>query len=118
MFKSVEDFQKFSQEQVEAATQSATAFSAGIQQLFAATTELSKKNIETGRGALQDLMESKSVDRALQVQIDFAKTAFDGVVAGTSNLTGIVSSTAQDVFKPFEGVFAKVKEAASSNLAA
>ena len=110
MFKSVEDFQKFSKDQLEAATQSATALGHGVQQLLTETTELSKKSIETGTDAFQSLMASRSMDRAIQVQMEFARTAYDSMMAGSHKFNGILSATAQEMFKPIEGAFHKIKD--------
>jgi hypothetical protein len=112
MFKSVEAFQQFSTQQMEAAAASATALTNGMQQIFAETTALSKKTVETGTDALQSLISSPSVDRAFQVQIEFAKTALDSMVAGSSRLGSIVSATAQDMVRPLEGAFQRAQAAA------
>lgn len=112
MFKSIEDFQKFSAGQMEAAAYSATVFTQGVQQLFSETTALSRKSVETGTEAFQSLLASRSIDRAVQVQLDFVKSAYDGMVSGSSTIGGIVSSTAQGMVKPLESAFAKMQNAA------
>jgi phasin family protein len=118
MFKSIEDLQKFSKEQFDAAAQSATAFSNGFQQLLAETTEFSKKSFETNTDAVQKLFGSRSVDRAFQVHMDYTKAAYESMIAESSKISGIMSSTAQDVFKPLEGVLAQVQNAVRPNSAA
>jgi hypothetical protein len=112
MFKSVEALQQFSIGQMEAAAASVTALSQGVQQVFAETTELSKTTIETGTDAFQSLLASRSLDRVIQVQMDFAKTAYDSMVAGSSKLGAIVSATAQDMVRPLEGSFERMQNAA------
>ena len=112
MFKSVEDFQKFSAGQMEAAAQSASVLTQGLQQLFAETTGLSKKTVETGTDAFQNLMASRSFDRAVEVQMNFAKSTYDSMVSGSTKIGGIVSTTAQDLFKPLEGAFTKMQDTA------
>jgi hypothetical protein len=112
MFKSVEEFQKFSAEQMEAATQSASVLSQGMQQLFAETSGLSKKTVETGTDAFQNLLASRSFDRLMQVQMDFAKSSYDSMVSGSTRIGGIMASTAQEMFKPLEGAFGKMQSSA------
>lgn len=114
MFKSVDEFQKFSAEQMEAASRSATALSQGAQQIFAETTALSKKSVETGTDAFQSLMASRSFDRVLQVQMDFAKSAYESMLAGSSKIGGIMTATAQDMVKPLEGAYARMQDTARS----
>ena len=112
MFKSVEEFQKFSAGQMEAAAQSASVLTQGLQQLFAETTGFSKKTVETGTDAFQNLMASRSFDRAVEVQMNFAKSTYDSMVSGSTKIGGIMSTTAQDLFKPLEGAFTKMQDTA------
>ena len=118
MFKTVEEFQAFSKGQFDAATRSATAFSNSLQLLATETAEFTKKSMETGTDAMQKLMGTRSVESALQVQIDYAKSAYDSVVAEGSKIGGLMTAAAQDVFKPLEGAFADAQVAARSNVAA
>lgn len=118
MFKSVEMFQQLGKQQMEAAAASAAALSNGVQQIFAESTELSKKSVETGTDAFQNLLASKSFDRALQVQMDYARTAYDSMVASSSKLGSIVSSTAQGMVKPLEGTFQRLQDAARTTTTA
>ena len=111
MFKSIEEFQKFSAEQMEAASQSASVLTQGVQQLFSETTALSRRTVETGTEAFQNLLASRSFDRAMQVQMDYAKSAYDSMVSGSSKIGGIVSTTAQEMAKPLEGAFSKMQGA-------
>ena len=110
MFKSVDEFQRFSAEQMEAATRSATALGQGVQQIFSETSAMSKQSVETGTDAFQSLMASRSFDRLIQVQMDYAKTAYESMLAGSSKIGGIMSATAQDMVKPLEGAFARMQD--------
>ncbi len=100
MFKTIEDFQKFSKDQFEAATQSATALSNGMQQIVAEATDFSKKSFETGTDAMQKLFGIKSFESAIQLQMDFAKAAYESAVSEATKIGGIVTTTTQDVLKP------------------
>lgn len=109
MFKSVDEFQKFSTEQMDAASRSATALSEGVQQIFTETTALSRTSVEAGTAAFQSLLASRSFDRVMQVQMDFAKSAYESMMAGSTRIGGIMSATAQDMAKPLEGAFARMQ---------
>lgn len=111
MFKSFEDLQKFSAEQIEAATQSVTILAQGVQQVFSETTALSRQTVETGSDAFQNLLGSRSFDRAVKVQIDYARSAYTTMASGSSKIGGIVTATAQDMVKPLEGAFARMQGA-------
>ena len=112
MFKSIEDFQRFSKEQFEAATLSATVLSNGMQRIVAETSDYSKKSFETGSDVMQKLFSIRSVEGAVQIQMDFAKSAFETAVSEASKIGGIVASTAQDAIKPMEGMMAQAQGAA------
>jgi hypothetical protein len=111
MFKSMDAFQKFSMDQFAAATASVTALTNGMQQMLAETTELSKRTVETGTDAFQHLLATRTLDGALQVQMSFAKTALEGMVAGSSKLGSIVTTTTQDMVRPLETAFTRMGDA-------
>ena len=114
MFKTIEDFQKFSKDQFEAASQSATAFSNGMQQIVAEATEFSKKSFDTGSDVVQRLFGTRSIEGAMQIQLDYAKAAYENALSEASKLGGIVTSTAQDVMKPLEGMLPQAQGSARS----
>ncbi len=112
MFKTIEDFQKISKDQFEAATQSASALSNGMQQVVAEASEYSKKSFETGSDFMQKLVGIRSIEAAVQIQMEYAKTAFETAMGEANKIGGIVASTAQDAMRPLEGVMAQAQSAA------
>ena len=112
MFKTIEDFQKFSKDQFDAATQSATALSNGVQQIVAEASDYSKKSFETGTDLVQKLFGSRSIETAMQIQIDYAKSAYETAMSEASKIGGIVTATTQDVLKPIESIMAQAQGAA------
>ena len=105
MFKSVEDLQRISRSQIEATSQSAAALSRGIQQIALEASEFSRKSIEEGSTALSKLIGTKTLDGAIQVQTDYAKASYDGLLAGYSRFGELVASVAKQTYQPFEGAF-------------
>ena len=59
MFTNIEDFQKFSKDQVEAATKAATLATKNLQQIASESTDFSKKSVEQGAAAEQYLGKSR-----------------------------------------------------------
>lgn len=115
MFKTIEDFQKFSKDQFDAATQSATALSNGVQQIMSEATDYSKKSLETSTDYVQKLFGTRSVETAIQMQINFAKSAYESAVSEATKIGGIVTATTQDVLKPIEGIMAQAQGAARAS---
>ena len=103
MFKSVEDLQKLGRSQFEAATASAAAVSRGVQLLAAETSAYAKRSVEDGSAATTRLLGAKSLDGAVQVQAEYAKSAFEGLVAQAGRMGSLMMSLGKDAAKPFGG---------------
>ena len=112
MFKNLEDFQKFGKEQLEAATKASSAWTKGVQQIATEATDYSKKSLEASSGMMEKLMGVKSVEKAIEVQTEFAKHSYESFVAQSTRFGELFTNLAKDSFKPVEEVFAKVQAAA------
>ena len=93
MFTNVEDFQKFDKEQMDAANKAAATYTKNLQALAAEATDYSKK----------------SLDKAIEVQTDYAKQAYEGFVAQATKMGELYTAMAKDAMKPLEGALAKVQ---------
>ena len=112
MFKNIEDFQKFGKDQFDAAAKAATTLSKSAQQIVTEQTDYSKKAIELNTATVEKLMNVKSLDKALEIHTDYAKTAYEGFVAQSTKLGDLFASFAKEAFKPLEASFAKAQAAA------
>lgn len=104
MFESVENLQQMSRSQVEAATRSAAAVSRGLMQIATEVSDLSKKSFEEGSAVFSKLIGAKSIDGAMQVQSDFAKSSYESMMTGASRVGELMASLAKDAYRPFEQV--------------
>ncbi len=105
-----EDFQTYSKQQVEAATAFVSTLSKGMQELATETAEYSKHSMTAGAEAMERLLSAKTVETAVQVQTEFAKTAYEGFVAKATKINEIVTKLASEAVKPAQHAFAKVVE--------
>ena len=112
MFKNLEDFQKFGKDQLEAATSASSAWSKGVQQIAAEATDLSKKSFEASSGTMEKLLGVKSVEKAIEIQTEFAKQSYESFVAQGTKFGELFTNLAKDSFKPVEEVLAKVQASA------
>lgn len=112
MFPTVEDYQKYSKEQFDALTKATAGFTKTLQQITAETTDYSKKSLEQGASALEKLLGAKSLDKALEVQGEYAKGAYEAFVAQAAKMGDLYTTLAKDAFKPLEGALAKANVAA------
>lgn len=106
MFKTFEDIQKYGKEQVEAATAVSATITRSVQAIAAETSEYSKNSLDSATAAFEKLIAARSFDGAMQVQSDYAKSAYDAFVAQNKKLGELYAGLAQDVMKPVEAVVA------------
>ena len=111
MFKNMEDLQKYSKDQMESATAAATAVSKGVQQIAAEATDFSKKSLENSSAFMEKLLGAKSLDSAVQIQTDYAKSSYETLVAQATKFGELYTSLAKEAFKPVEAVVAKAQAA-------
>ncbi len=112
MFKNIEDFQKFGKDQFDAASKTAATLSKSAQQMVTEQTDYSKKAMELSTATVEKLMGVKSIDKAFEIQSDYAKTAYEGFVAQSTKIADMFAGFAKEAFKPVEASFAKVQAAA------
>ena len=71
--------------------------------------DYSKKAFEDGTAALEKLFGVKSFEKAIEVQTEYAKTAYEGFVAKASKIGELYADLAKETYKPFENLMAKAK---------
>ena len=69
--------------------------------------DYSKKAFEDGAVATEKLLGAKSLEKAIEVQSDYVKSAYEGFVSESTKLGELFADLAQEVYKPFEGYMAK-----------
>jgi len=111
MFK-FEDIQSYGKDQYAQAMSSATSFQSGISAIAAAYGDYAKKSFEDGKSFVEKLSGVKSLDKALEAQGEFAKSAYETFVADSQKIAGLYGDLAKQAFKPLEGVVAKFTPAA------
>jgi phasin family protein len=108
----VEEFQNYGKEQYEAAVANAGNYTKGWQAIAAAYTDYAKKSYEDGASFLEKLSGVRSLDKALELQTDYAKSAYETFVAESTKIGELYKDLAKDAYKPFEAIVAKMPKAA------
>jgi hypothetical protein len=109
MVKNLEDLQQVSKENVDLALKSVGALSKSAQAIAVEVADYQKKSFEDGTAALEKLFGVKSFDKAIELQTEFAKTAYEGFVAKASKIGELYADFAKESYKPFEVMMAKAK---------
>jgi hypothetical protein len=111
MLKNVDEMQKFGKDNVEATLKSFGAVSRSYQAIVAEMTNYSKKSFEDGTAALERLLGAKTLEKAVEIQSEYVKTAYEGFVTEATKLGELYADLAKETYKPFEGYLAKVTPA-------
>jgi phasin family protein len=109
----VEDIQQYGKEHIENVVASATTVQNGLQAIASAYGDYTKKSFEDTKSFVEKLSGVKSLDKALEVQTDYAKTAYETFVAESQKIAGMYTELAKQTFKPLEGLVAKFAPAAA-----
>jgi len=107
MLKNFEDVQKLSKDSLDTAMKSFGAWSKGLQAIAVEVADYSKKSFEEGSATIEKLLGAKSLDKAIEIQSDYAKTAYEGFVAGATRIGELYADLAKEAYKPFETAVAK-----------
>jgi hypothetical protein len=109
MTQTFEDASKFGKEFVDSGLKSFASLSKGLQAIAVETTEYTKKSFETGSAALEKLASAKSLEKAIEIQTDYTKTAYEGFVAEATKIGELYAELFKEYYKPFESVAARAK---------
>src|SRR4051812_7928824 len=109
MVKNFDDLQQVGKDNVEVALKSFGALSKSAQAIAVEVADYQKKAFEDGTAALEKLFGVKSLDKAIEVQTEFAKTAYEGFVAKANKIGELYADFAKETYKPFEAIIAKAK---------
>ena len=108
MLKNFDDVQKVGKDNMDATMKSFGAVSKSVQAIAVEVADYSKKSFEDGSAALEKLLGAKSLEKAIEIQSDYAKSAYESFVAGATKIGEIYADLAKETYKPFEGYIGKV----------
>ena len=111
MLKNFEDIQKLGKDNVDVSMLQFGTVSKGWQAIAAEFADYSKKSFEDGSAALEKLFGAKSLEKAIEVQSEYVKGAYEGFVAQTTKFGELYTDLAKETYKPLEGFIAKVTPA-------
>ena len=109
----VEDIQQYGKEHFDTVVASAATLQTGFQAIASAYGDYTKKSFEDTKSFAEKLSGVKSLDKAIEVQTEYAKSAYETFVAESQKIAGLYSDLAKQTFKPLEGIVAKFTPAAS-----
>ena len=107
MIQSFDQFQKFGQDNLDATVKALGAFSNNAQAIAAETAEFAKKSFEHSSSTIEKLFGVRTLDKAVEIQTDYVKSAYDNLVNQSAKMGALYSALATEAFKPYEGLLNK-----------
>jgi hypothetical protein len=109
----LEDIQQYGKEHLDTVVASATTVQTGLQAIANAYGDYTKKSFDEARSFAEKLSGAKSLDKALEVQTEFAKSAYGTFVTESQKIAGLYNDLAKQAYKPVEGLVAKFTPASA-----
>ena len=107
MQKTTKDFQKMGKDNYDAMLRAYGEVNKGLQAIAARWTDFSKRAFEEAMRAWEEMIGAKSLEHAMEIQSDYAKSAYDSWMAEASVLGEMYAATAREAYKPVEQVATK-----------
>ena len=105
--KTANDFQNMGKDNYDAMVRSYGELNRGAQAIVSRWTEFSKRSFDDAAHTLEKLIGAKSFEQAVEIQTNYAKTAYDNWQAEVSKIGEMYANTAREVYKPVEQAVAK-----------
>ena len=93
---------------MDSADATTNSFAGGFQAIATAYGDYTKKSFEDTRSFVEKLSGVKSVDKAIEIQTEFAKSAFETFMAESQKIGALYRDLATESCKPFGGFLAKM----------
>ena len=107
MVKNIDELQQFGKDNVDATMKSFGSLSKSWQAISVELADYSKRAFEQSTAATEKLLGAKSLEKAVEIQSDYVKGAYEGFVAEATKLGELYSDLAREMYKPFESQFGK-----------
>ena len=96
--------QQDSKERIDSAGAAMNSFAGSFQAIATAYGDYTKKSFEDTSSFVEKLSGVKSLDKAIEIQTEFAKSAFETFVAESQKIGGLYGDLAKQSSKPFGGL--------------
>ena len=108
MNKNFDDIQKVSNANVETTVKSFEGVTKATQAIATEIADYTKRSFEDGTKTMENLLGAKSLDKAFEVQSEYAKAAYESYVSEVTKLGELYSDLAREAFKPYQSFVARM----------
>jgi len=110
MLKNFEDVQKYGKDNMDATMKAWGHMSKSVQAIAAEAADYSKKSFEEGSATMEKLLGAKSIEKAMEIQTAYAKSAYEGFVAQATKVSELYTRVASDALKPVTTAYASIQK--------
>ena len=96
--------QKLGKDSFTATVKALEVATTGTQAIVVETADYAKKSFEQTASTFEKLVGVKSLDKAIEVQAEYVKSAYEGFIAQSTKTCDLYAKLAQDSFAPFNAV--------------
>ena len=107
MIQQFDTIQKLGKDTTDAALKTFGAMSKGTQAITVETADYAKKAFEQGTATVEKLVGAKTLEKAIEIQADYVRSAYEGFVAQSAKIGELYANLAKDALKPYESLVAK-----------
>jgi hypothetical protein len=100
--------QQNGEEEIDTGTASSDTFPGGFQAIATAYGDYAKKSFEDTKSFVEKISGAKSFDKVIEIQTEFAKTAYETFVTESQKITALYGDLAKQSYKPFGSFVAKM----------
>lgn len=104
MNQQFETAQKLGKDSFTATMKALEVATTGTQAIAVETADYAKKSFEQSTSTFEKLVGVKSLDKAIEIQTDYVKSAYEGFVAQATKTGEFYAKLAQDSLAPFNAL--------------
>lgn len=108
MVKNLDDLQQLGKDNMDVALKSFGALSKSSQAIAVEVADYSKRSFEQGSATIEKLIGAKSIEKAFEIQSEYARSSYEGFMSETAKLGELYADFAKEAYKPFETYFGKL----------
>ena len=100
-----ETVQKLGKDSFNATVKALEVATIGTQVIAAETADYAKKSFEQTASTFEKLVGVKSLDKVIEIQTEYAKSAYEGFIAQSTKTRELYAKLAQDSLAPFGALY-------------
>ena len=102
---------KLGKDGLDATMKSVGALSKGTQSAAAELADFAKRSFEHGSATMEKLVGVRTLDRAVEIQAEFARSSYESFFAQASKMGELCTTTVKEAYAPMERLVSKQPQA-------